>query len=430
MKVPKNDRALRLRIRANYRCEYCRRDLAGEIYELDHIVPQFLGGDDEDNNLVVSCARCNRNKGTRIRFVDPHTRALVRIFNPRIDSWDEHFKDTAFGELAGKTPIGRATAALLFRSTPQLIPPDLSWDKIDDLQRNERLYRFLNELRFRRLRNEFTILTSGLSLPWQDLDSSPLDLEVAQTAKDLLLLEMLMMRSTPQDVEQGIRLGTRMLKKATGKIHKELNMILSILYQQRATIRYCSGDTVGALSDQSKAGQLNRPYGTSSAEAVVNQIKLRDYLRDQGINRKYVGANFGRRQLTNLLHASIDLSDDTDYRHLVYLADLAIYDESADFKTLEAIYLILTEILESGGYAQTMDQAKFVTLRRRWWVVHLLLENNPWIDALRADLLFWQELEMHNEIRELGVSILRITRRLKPRIRKAVRELLSRSSFT
>jgi hypothetical protein len=46
--------------------------------------------------------------------IDPIAQEAVVLFNPRIDSWDVHFEWSANGlALRGKTPVGRATIALL-----------------------------------------------------------------------------------------------------------------------------------------------------------------------------------------------------------------------------------------------------------------------------------------------------------------------------
>jgi len=103
-----------IRNRANGRCEYCQIPetllLAG--CEVDHIISRKHGGATELSNLALSCARCNRAKGTDISSIHAGSGALVRLFNPRVDRWDEHFvMDGA--RIIGLTPIGEVTAALL-----------------------------------------------------------------------------------------------------------------------------------------------------------------------------------------------------------------------------------------------------------------------------------------------------------------------------
>jgi hypothetical protein len=52
------------------------------------------------------------HKGTDIASLDPETGALTPLFNPRADSWSDHFAWP--GPLvAGRTAIGRASVRLL-----------------------------------------------------------------------------------------------------------------------------------------------------------------------------------------------------------------------------------------------------------------------------------------------------------------------------
>ena len=116
------DPALRLlvRARADDRCEYCGlpQDLSELRFHVEHIVPRQHGGDDDPNNLALACPDCNLRKGPNLSAIDPESQQVVRLFNPRRDSWATHF---AFrGErIAGLTPTGRATANLLAVNEPE-----------------------------------------------------------------------------------------------------------------------------------------------------------------------------------------------------------------------------------------------------------------------------------------------------------------------
>jgi 5-methylcytosine-specific restriction endonuclease McrA len=44
------------------RCYWCQKKV-GDDYHVDHVVPICLGGSNGPENLVVSCAACNRKKG-------------------------------------------------------------------------------------------------------------------------------------------------------------------------------------------------------------------------------------------------------------------------------------------------------------------------------------------------------------------------------
>jgi hypothetical protein len=63
-------------------------------------------------NLALACHHCNLHKGTNLSGLDPRTRKLTRLFDPRLDDWSEHFT-SRHGEIGGLTAIGRTTMNLL-----------------------------------------------------------------------------------------------------------------------------------------------------------------------------------------------------------------------------------------------------------------------------------------------------------------------------
>jgi hypothetical protein len=104
-----------VRQRAGNRCEYCRlhqRHTPVFTFHIEHIRAKQHGGTDDPLNLALACHRCNRAKGPNLSSVDPVTGQLVRLFNPREDTWETHF---AFQDatIVGRTPEGRATVELL-----------------------------------------------------------------------------------------------------------------------------------------------------------------------------------------------------------------------------------------------------------------------------------------------------------------------------
>jgi hypothetical protein len=60
----------------------------------------------------LACPDCNRFKGPNLSGVDPSTGELVPLFNPRTESWSEHFAFDG-ATIVGRTSIGRATVRLL-----------------------------------------------------------------------------------------------------------------------------------------------------------------------------------------------------------------------------------------------------------------------------------------------------------------------------
>lgn len=66
-----------------------------------------------ESNLAIACSRCNLHKGPNLAGIDPLSEALVRLFNPRIDVWTEHFHQALNGEIMGMSDIGRTTVCVL-----------------------------------------------------------------------------------------------------------------------------------------------------------------------------------------------------------------------------------------------------------------------------------------------------------------------------
>ncbi|MCI0698534.1 HNH endonuclease [candidate division KSB1 bacterium] len=89
---------------------------------IDHIIPRAKKGTDESANLCVSCVSCNLAKGSMISARDPVTRRDAPLFNPRKDSWDDHFRWSSDQVLVeGLTPTGRATIVALKMNSQKII---------------------------------------------------------------------------------------------------------------------------------------------------------------------------------------------------------------------------------------------------------------------------------------------------------------------
>ncbi|MBE9138836.1 HNH endonuclease [Nodosilinea sp. LEGE 07088] len=111
--IPASARRL-VESRASRRCEYCLLPAAVSFFshEVDHIVALKHGGKTNPQNLAYACWRCNRFKGTDLGSFDPETGLFSFLFNPRDQTWAEHFQlqDNCVN---GLTPEGRTTVHLL-----------------------------------------------------------------------------------------------------------------------------------------------------------------------------------------------------------------------------------------------------------------------------------------------------------------------------
>jgi hypothetical protein len=115
---------------ARYRCGYCltQEAVVGTPMEVDHIIPESLGGLTEEDNLWLAYSLCNDHKGDRIAALDPETGEIVRLFDPRHQIWSEHFAWTSEGDrILGLTPAGRATVVVLNLNRPVLVRARQAW---------------------------------------------------------------------------------------------------------------------------------------------------------------------------------------------------------------------------------------------------------------------------------------------------------------
>ena len=47
-----------------WKCAYCDKDLDIDSATIDHILPKFKGGHNVKSNMLCSCSKCNRSKGS------------------------------------------------------------------------------------------------------------------------------------------------------------------------------------------------------------------------------------------------------------------------------------------------------------------------------------------------------------------------------
>ena len=105
--------------RAAGRCEYCQLSQAGQEarFHVDHILPRKEGGATTLSNLCLACVSCSLRKGAKKQAVDPESAAMVPLFNPRLQSWGDHFSWKGCVVL-GVTGTGRATVRALALNRP------------------------------------------------------------------------------------------------------------------------------------------------------------------------------------------------------------------------------------------------------------------------------------------------------------------------
>ena len=113
--IPRRTQA-QIRQRAQALCEYCHTAEQWQYvpFTVDHIVPLMHGGATTLRNLALACFHCNRRKSMHQTGHDPVTGAVVPLFHPREQRWQDHFVWSADGlRIEGRTAIGRTTIAAL-----------------------------------------------------------------------------------------------------------------------------------------------------------------------------------------------------------------------------------------------------------------------------------------------------------------------------
>jgi len=100
--------------RAHGICEYCliHEEDACFSFHVDHISSRKQKGSTTSDNLALACLRCNVSKGTDPGVIIGRPPRLVRLYHPRQDRWDEHFRIFA-ARIHPVSEIGEATVSLL-----------------------------------------------------------------------------------------------------------------------------------------------------------------------------------------------------------------------------------------------------------------------------------------------------------------------------
>jgi len=108
-----------VRLRAHEVCEYCRlpQRFSRLLFSVDHVIARQHAGPTTKENLALASGFCNRHKGPNIAGIDLQTKQLTRLFHPRRDVWEEHFRWS--GPLViGLTDAARTTISVLAINHP------------------------------------------------------------------------------------------------------------------------------------------------------------------------------------------------------------------------------------------------------------------------------------------------------------------------
>jgi hypothetical protein len=110
-----------VRSRADRLCEHCltHEDDCLFTLQIDHIISVKHGGATVLENLALACIFCNRQKGSDIGTLVANG-IFTRFFNPRADSWGEHFR-FAGSTIDSLTEIGEGTVHIFRINDPERV---------------------------------------------------------------------------------------------------------------------------------------------------------------------------------------------------------------------------------------------------------------------------------------------------------------------
>lgn len=124
----------KIRLQAKNRCGYCLlpQNLNPTNLEMEHLHPTSEGGTDDEENLWLACRECNAHKSNKTHGFDTKTNRFVKLFNPRLQIWKNHFKFSSDKtEIIGKTACGRATVETLQLNNSTLVTVRKLWVEFD-----------------------------------------------------------------------------------------------------------------------------------------------------------------------------------------------------------------------------------------------------------------------------------------------------------
>lgn len=124
----------KIRLQAKNRCGYCQlpQKLNPTLLEIEHILAVSQGGTDDEENLWLACRECNSHKSSKVYGFDLKTNKKIKLFNPRKQNWNRHFKfSDDKTKIIGKTACGRATVEVLKLNSELLISVRKLWVEFD-----------------------------------------------------------------------------------------------------------------------------------------------------------------------------------------------------------------------------------------------------------------------------------------------------------
>jgi hypothetical protein len=382
-------------------CAYCRRPL--EILEVDHVVAQADGGSDDEINTVLACRRCNSAKGQVSGLLrDPVTGSLARMFHPKKDTWAEHFEQRN-GAIFGRTSVGRATAAILFRPLPRDAPravwPPLSYCSDPTLSAQiNLLLASHNQSDFRAVDRQLVSLAKRAGL------SNAADRWVQSYALKYFWATARFERALPIDIRQNLH--AALSNYARGPLAGA-----PVEHEERLRFEWLG---IAAIQAADYAASCGATDTTARLQLLIARLYGR-FSRNpafsvEGFEWRSVARHVARAQISL---PSIDpyldeiavQREQNRFQLLCDIADAAAASPNVSTAALERVTSLVDDAMSVAGYAAGGDLAESIGLRRRWWTLRSRLDMDTEWSAMSWDIDYWRRTGMHHELRTLQSEI-------------------------
>ena len=73
-------------------CARCGKPITTEKVTIDHFVPKYRGGGDDERNLLPLCKNCNKQKGSRVVTIEEYYPFLKSTYRLEADEYKAEWK--------------------------------------------------------------------------------------------------------------------------------------------------------------------------------------------------------------------------------------------------------------------------------------------------------------------------------------------------
>ena len=94
----------------DWKCAYCNKELDTKSATIDHILPKFKGGHNVKSNMLCSCSKCNRLKGSNLLkdWYNPSYKFFEEERLVKIKHWIEQTNSIKIQYVTNELTIGYA----------------------------------------------------------------------------------------------------------------------------------------------------------------------------------------------------------------------------------------------------------------------------------------------------------------------------------